>query len=166
VPPDISRYAELLGEVCVAGPQRFIYSYRHEQAGDVVGNFLTELQATEAGRYSSYVAAFQMVGTRGFARNEKHRMLDNDRIPKGIAKTPTGEAESLNGMGEFKNIGHKSRIYHCTMPGGLIVLLTVFTEKKEDALTADAINPALYARREFFRRRDKLLARAQGGGRR
>ncbi len=47
---------------------------------------------------------------------------------------------------------HIKVIYHCTEPGG-DVLLTVYTGKNEDDLTADAINPALRSREEYMRRK-------------
>lgn len=130
-----------------------------------MGEFLTRLRVAEPGRLTHYLAAFRMVGQSGYARNEKFRMLDDERPPRGIATDSKGRPYTLKGMGEFKNISHQSRIFFCTGGvAGLFVLLSTFEEKKEDDLTAEAINPALRAREEFCRRRDQRLATR--GGRR
>ena len=96
---------------------------------------------------------------KGYARWEKWHDLDPKKPPKGISKDVSGQRESLDGMGVFKNVPHESRIYHCTEPGGLIVLLTAYTGKNEDDLTADAINPALSARKEYLHRKTQLITR-------
>ena len=88
-----------------------------------------------------------MVGMKGFARWEKWHDLDPKKPPEGILKTKTGQKSSLDGMGVFKNVPHQSRDLPLHGAGeGLIVLLTVYTGKNEDDLTADAINPALRSR--------------------
>ncbi|MGC9983246.1 MAG: hypothetical protein ABSF35_06395 [Polyangia bacterium] len=158
-PPDIAAFAELLSPIDVAGQARYIYSYIHELTGNEVAAFLEQLKDDPKGRCSQYVSAFRMVGMKGFARWEKWHDLDPKKPPDGILKTNTGQKSSLDGMGVFKNVPHQSRIYHCTEPGGLIVLLTVYTGKNEDDLTADAINPALRSREEYKRRKTQLIAR-------
>jgi hypothetical protein len=156
--PDISGFASLLSAVDVQGPTRFVYSYLHEKEGDVVGAFLRRLRETAPGRLVPYTTAMRMVGLQGRASGEKWHMLDKEKVPKGIAKDAKGQQMSLNGIGEFKNIAHKSRIFHCTDEDGLIVLLTFFEGKKENKLSTEAINPALYARQEYIRRKGELIA--------
>jgi hypothetical protein len=132
----------------------------HEEGGDVVGDFLRALREKEPGRYSPYHTAFQMMAVRGRVTGEKWHLLDPDKPPSGILKDRTEKKLSLVGMGEFKNIAHKSRIFHHTEPNGLLVLLT-FTQKKENRLTADAVNPALRAREEYLRRKLLLLGKGR-----
>ena len=86
-------------------------------------------------------------------------MLDESKPIKGVAKDV-----SLKGMGEFKNIGHKSRIYHLR-EDRMFILLTAYEGKKEDDLTADAVNPALHLRDRFFLERAALTTRRAGGKR-
>jgi hypothetical protein len=164
--PDVSRFADMLSAIDVAGPARFIYSYVHEDEGDVVSEFLERLREDKAGRLAKYITAFRMVGQSGMARNDKFRWLDDERVPRGVATDQNGHAYTLKGMGEFKNRDHQSRIFMCTgwVPG-LFVLLTVFEKKKENALTAEAINPALRARQEMLRRVQQRSSTQQGGWR-
>jgi hypothetical protein len=151
----MSRFAGLLAPVDLDGPIRAIYSYIHLVDGDIVGNFLRNLRQTDHGRYSHYHSAFKRMACFGYAPGEKHHMLDRERVPRGIALDARGNPLSLEGIGEFKNNGHKSRILHCT-DGRAIILLTVFTGKKENKLPTEAINPALKAREEYLRRKREL----------
>lgn len=160
-PPDISAFAELLAPVWDRGPERYIYSYKHESSGNLVEEFLAELERKAHARYTNYISSFRRLGTLGPLQmpNEKWRKLDPDRPPPGVLKEFAGKRLSLDGMCEFKNIAHKSRIFHSIEPGGLCVLLTFYTSKKENDLTADAINPALRAREEYLRRKNQLIER-------
>lgn len=164
--PDIAPYAVLLLPIDVGGPERFVYSYTRADGTNEVAAFLERLKASEPGRYVPYAAGIRMVGQDGRGRGDKyHPLKTKTKIPKGIAADAQGRALSLSGMVVFKNIAHKSRIYGFTEPGGVIVLLTAYEGKKEDDLTADAINPALYAREEYLARKQVLLQKRAGGSR-
>lgn len=140
---------QLLSPIDTQGDRRFIYSYRRCDGSDEVREFLERLKREEPGRYTRYMTSFRFFGM-GRARGDVWHMLDPDDTPKGV----NGD---ITGLGEFKNIGHKSRIFHCNEEA-LCVLLTKFEGKKEDELPADAINPALAARTDYQRRRDQLIA--------
>jgi hypothetical protein len=152
LPPDVVKaiVTELLHPIDTRGERRFVYSYRRENGSDEVREFLERLEKTEKGRYTRYMTAFRFFGM-GRTRGDVWHMLDQDKAPKGV----TGDTQ---GIGEFKNIGHKSRILHCN-DESLCILLTKFEGKKEDELPAEAVNPALAARDDYFRRRDQLIAR-------
>jgi hypothetical protein len=162
--PDIALFAELLHPVDPAGPERFIYAYTRENGTSEVAAFLEQLRQTAPGRFVHYSVNFRRVGLDGRGRGDKyHPLKTKTKIPKGIAKDASGRELSLSGMVVFKNNSHQSRIYGCTEPDGLIILLTVYEGKKEDDLTADAINPALYAREEYFARKGAMLSRKRAG---
>lgn len=156
-PPDISAFAELLSPIDIQGPERYLYSYNDEGAHNQVRDFLVELEAKAHARYMKYLSAFRMVAQTGRAPWDKWHPLDPKSPPHGVLKDEKGNKISLDGIGEFKNIGHKSRIFHCMEPGGLYVLLTVHTGKNENDLTADSVNPALKMRIEYVRRKGQLL---------
>jgi len=151
---------QLLTPIDIGGPRRIIYSYRHEHGFDYVWTFLEDLKKRHSGRYTRYMTIFRYFGLNGGARGDVWHMLDPEKAPKGIDPklTPNGVKIAIQGIGEFKNIAHKSRILHCNDEGGLCILLTPYKGKKEDDLTADALNPAIAARAEYERRRDQLIA--------
>lgn len=138
---------------------RFIYAYVDEQGRCLVAEFLDELKRREKKAWSRYRVAMTMLATQGRATGEKWHMLDPKRPPHGILKDARGNKLSLSEMGEFKNTDHQSRIFHMTEPGGIIILLSVFTGKKEDEMTAESVNPALKAREEYRLRKARCLAR-------
>lgn len=145
---------ELLHPIDVQGERRFIYSYRREDGSDEVRAFLERLQREEPGRFARYMTSFRFFGM-GRARGDVWHMLDANKKPKGV----TGD---VGAIGEFKNIGHKSRIFHCD-EDALCILLTTLVGKKEDALPPEAINRALAARDDFLRRRNELIiSRSRG----
>lgn len=156
--PDILKaiVAELLHPIDVQGDRRFIYSYRRQDGRDEVREFLERLKREQPGRHARYLVAFRMFAL-GRARGDVWHMLDPDKKPKGVSGA-VGE------IGEFKNIGHQSRIFHCNEEK-LCVLLTTFESKKENDLPAEAINPALTARDDYLRRRDVIIARILRGNR-
>lgn len=153
LPADVMKaiVSDLLNPIDTQGDRRFVYSYRREDGSDEVRDFLERLQQT--GRSSRYMVAFRRF-SMGQTRGDVWHMLDSEKTPKGV----TG---NVKGIGEFKNIGHKSRIFHCNEES-LCILLTKFEGKKEDDLPAEAINPALAARDDYTRRRDQLIARLRG----
>jgi hypothetical protein len=150
--PDILKalVAELLSPIDVQGDRRFVYSYRRADGTDEAREFLERLRREEPGRYTKYMTGFRFFGM-GRARGDVWHMLDADTKPKGV----NGD---ISGIGEFKNIGHKSRILHCNEEA-LCILLTKFEGKNEDELPAEAINPALAARDDYMLRREQIIAR-------
>jgi len=147
---------ELLHPIDVQGDRRFIYSYRREDGRDEVRGFLERLKRDESGRYARYMASFRFFAL-GRARGDVWHMLDAKKKPRGV-KGDVGE------LGEFKNLGHQSRIFHCN-EDALCILLTTFESKKENDLPAEAINPALTARDDYVRRRNLIIARLLPGSR-
>lgn len=122
--------------------------------------FLDNLKAKLPAYHTKYITAFRMLSGMGRTPFDKWHMLEKDKVPRGIAKDSKGVPYSLDAVGEFKNISHKSRIYHACYEN-LIVLLSAFEGKKEDELTAQMVNPALTLRVEYEERRDELIRKAQ-----
>lgn len=150
LPPDNLKaiVAELLSPIDLQGDRRFVYSYRRQGGDDEAREFLERLKAEEMGRYTKYMTAIRFFGM-GRARGDVWHMLDPKDAPKGVNG-------SLDGIGEFKNIGHKSRIFHCN-DGPLCVLLTKFEGKKEDDLPPEPLNRAIAARDEYWKRRNLII---------
>ena len=147
----------MLRPIDTTGPQRFIYAYVGEDGRSEVGDFLDELKRREKWAWSRYRVAFSTMASMGQATGDKWHMLDPKRPPHDILKDERGNKLSLSEMGEFKVTDHLSRIFHTTAPGGLMILLTVFTKKNQNEMTAASVNPALKAREEL-RRRKALLS--------
>lgn len=163
--PDIELLKQILVPVDLAGPMAFIYAYvPADRPDDLALSFLEALKAKEPARYAAYLTGMRMVGLKGYSRDEKWHMLDPNRPPKGIAKNSKGVPYGFDDIGEFKNIAHKSRIFHLR-EGKLFVLLTAYRGKKEDDLTADALNPAIYMRERFLMQRQALMVRRAGSNR-
>jgi len=161
---NVEGYAEILEAIDIQGSHSMLYAYvpKTDVPRDLAWDFLQGLAATDAARHAQYLTTFRRLGMQGHARGEVWHMLDDDRPIKGLAKDVRGDTFSLKHIGEFKNLGHKSRIYHLR-EDRLIILLTAYEGKNEDKLTADAVNPALHLRERFVRDKAALLMRRAGG---
>ncbi len=155
----IGGYRALLEDVDVRGPFYEIYAYRPQasEPPDSAWLFLSALKQKDLARYSKYLVTIRRLGMSGQARFEDWHMLDPKKPPKGLAH----DAKLLKNIGELKNIGHKSRIFHYREERRLI-LLTAYEGKKEDKLTADSVNPALDLLKRFFHERESLLHKVGG----